>query len=81
MTKIMGIIILAIAGLMILSVGLVSAQEANTISGTVTDATTGDPIEGAVVQVDGIDPVFSTDTGEYSIDGVLAGEPGVTASA
>ncbi|MCH8298590.1 MAG: carboxypeptidase regulatory-like domain-containing protein [Chloroflexi bacterium] len=81
MRKTMGIIILAIAGLMMLSVGLISAQEANTVSGIVTDATTGDPIEGAVVQVDGIDPVFSTDTGEYSIDGVLAGEPGVTASA
>ncbi|MCH8989696.1 MAG: carboxypeptidase regulatory-like domain-containing protein [Chloroflexi bacterium] len=80
MRKTMGIIILAIAVLMMLSVGLISAQEANTVSGIVTDAT-GDPIEGAVVQVDGIDPVFSTDTGEYSIDGVPAGEHGVTASA
>lgn len=81
MRRSMGIIVLAIAGLMMLSVGLISAQEANTVSGIVTDATTGDPIEGAVVQVDGIDPVFSTDTGEYSIDGVPAGEQGVTASA
>ena len=84
MTKTMGIIILAIAGLIILNVGLISAQEADTVSGTVTDATTGNLIEDAVVQVDGTDPVLSTTTdefGEYAIGGVPAGEQSITASA
>jgi len=84
MRKIIGIIMLAIAGLMMLNFGPISAQEANTISGTVTDATTGDPIEDAVVQVDGTDPVLSTTTddfGEYAIGGVPAGEQSITASA
>lgn len=79
-----GIITLVIVGLMALNVGLISAQEPNIISGTVSDATTGEPIEGAVVQVDGVDPVLSTQTdasGEYEIGDVPVGEQSVTASA
>jgi len=84
MKKSMGIIILAIAGLMMLNVGLISAQDHDTISGRVTDAATGEPIKVAVVQVDGVDPVLSAktdDLGAYAIDGVPAGEHSVTASA
>jgi len=80
----MGVIALVFVGLMALNVGLISAQEPNTIRGTVTDATTGEPIEGAVVQVDGVDPVLSTNTdasGAYEIGDVPIGEHSVTASA
>ena len=54
-----GIILLTTAALMTQNFGLISAQELKTVSGTVSDAHTGDPIEGAAVQVDGVDPVGS----------------------
>ena len=79
-----GIITLLITGLMILTAGLVSAQAPKSVSGTVTDATTGEPIEGALVQLDGSDPVLSENTdalGAYTIAEVLPGEQSVTASA
>lgn len=82
-TKI-GIITLLIAGLMILTAGLASAQEPNAISGTVTDAITGETIEGAKVQVDGSDPLISAQTdasGRYTLEGVPVGEQNITASA
>jgi hypothetical protein len=74
-TKI-GIIMLLIAGLMALTTGLVSAQEHNIVSGTVIDATTDQPIEGASVEVDGTDPLISTVTdglGEYTLKNVSGG--------
>ncbi|MDA1128600.1 MAG: carboxypeptidase-like regulatory domain-containing protein [Chloroflexi bacterium] len=82
-----GIVMLAIAGLMMLSVGLISAQVAvagDTVTGTVFDATTGALIEGATVAVDDSDPILSGTTdvnGDYVISSVVAGEPIVTASA
>ena len=82
-TKI-GIITLLIAGLMILTAGLASAQEPNAISGTVTDAITGETIEGAKVQVDGSDPLISAQTdasGRYTLEGVPVGEQSITVSA
>jgi len=81
MKKTMGIIILAIAGLMMLSAGLVSADEHEAVSGIVTDAVTEEPIEGATVQVDGVDPVLTDSLGVYNISGVPAGEQSFTASA
>ena len=78
------IIITAIVGLMALSVGLLSAQEPNTISGMVTDATTGEPIDAARVSLEDTDPAFSARTdasGAYQISGVSTGEHAVTASA
>ena len=83
-----GIIMLAIAGLMMLNVGLISAQEQepNTISGKVIDATTGDPIDGAEVELESVEfgQILSTNTnpaGRYSIAEVPAGAQVVTASA
>lgn len=83
-----GIITLAIAGLLMLNIGLISAEEhtaaSGTVSGIVADATTGDPIEGATVEVDDSDPVLSATTGAngaYQIDGVPAGDQRFTASA
>ena len=82
-TKI-GIITLLIAGLMLLTAGLVSAQEPNIVSGTVTDATTNLPIEDASVQVDGTDPINSNLTdasGEYALEGVSGGNQTFIVSA
>ena len=65
-------------------VGLVSAQAANTISGTVTDAQTGEPIQGALVELEGDGLAVSTETdgdGAYEIADVSPGEYSVTASA
>ena len=79
-----GIITLLIAGLMILTAGLVSAQTPNTVTGTVTDATTGKPIEDASVRVGGSDLLMSADTGEsgaYTLEGVPTGENSFIASA
>ena len=84
MKKTMGIIILTIAGLMMLSAGLVSADDHDTVSGTVIDAKTAESIEGAVVQADDTNPVLSSETdesGAYSIGGVPAGGQSFTASA
>ena len=82
-----GIIMLLIAGLM-LTAGLVSAEETDpvtgAVSGKVLDATTGDLIEGALVEVEDSDPVLSADTdpsGEYTIDGVPVGDQKIVASA
>jgi len=61
MKKTIGIIMLAIAGFMILNVGLISTHESNTVSGIVTDGTTGAPIEGAAIVL------------AYTITGLLAG--------
>ena len=75
---------LVIIGLMLFSIGLVSAQGPNTITGTVTDAITGAPIDGALVNVDDTEPDSSatTDaTGVYEITNVPIGEHSVTASA
>lgn len=78
-------IIPALAAALILSTaGLVSAQQAGAISGTVTDAQTGDPIEGVLVEVVGADPLLSEVTrvdGTYLILNVPIGEYSVTASA
>ncbi|MCH8800141.1 MAG: carboxypeptidase-like regulatory domain-containing protein [Chloroflexi bacterium] len=78
---------LLIAGLM-LTAGLVSAEETDpvtgAVSGKVLDATTGDLIEGALVEVEDSDPVLSADTdpsGEYTIDGVPVGDQKIVASA
>ena len=79
-----GTIALVLIGLMIFSVDSVFAQEANIISGTVADATTGEPIEGVLVVVDDSDPLLSSETdasGSFSIDGAPAGEHNLTASA
>ncbi|MCH8892975.1 MAG: carboxypeptidase regulatory-like domain-containing protein [Chloroflexi bacterium] len=82
-----GIIMLLIAGLM-LTAGLVSAQETDpvlgAVSGKVLDATNGDPIEGALVEVEDSDPVLSANTnssGEYTIEGVPVGGQKIVASA
>ena len=78
------IIMLAIAGLLMLNVGLISAQEPATVSGTVTDATTGKRIKGAEVTVDGSNPSLSATTdahGDYSISDVPVDGPSFTASA
>ncbi|NQW24396.1 MAG: carboxypeptidase regulatory-like domain-containing protein, partial [SAR202 cluster bacterium] len=83
MRKSIGISMLIIVGLMLLNVGLVSAQGSTAIGGTVIDAVTNEPIEGVVVQVDGIDPVLSASTdalGMYSIADVPVGTQTVTAS-
>ena len=82
-TKI-GIVTLLIAGLMLLTAGLVSAQESNSVTGTVTDATTDLPIEDASVQVDGTDPINSNLTdalGEYALEGVSGGNQTFIVSA
>ena len=79
-----GIITVAIVGMMTLIVGLVLAQEPNTITGTVTDARTGEPIQGATVSVEETDPPLSAETddsGAYRITGVSTGERRTTASA
>ena len=78
-----GISMLVIIGLMLLNVGLVSAQGSTAISGTVTDAVTSEPIEGVLVQVDGTDPVLSASTdasGVYTIADAPVGTQTVTAS-
>ena len=69
MNKTIGIIMLAIAGLMILNVGLISAHGSNPVSGIVTDGTTGAPIEGAAIVL------------AYTITGLLAGAQTFIASA
>ena len=84
MKKTIGIIMLAIAGLMILNVGLISAHESNTVSGIVTDGTTGAPIEGAsIVLADtaGSASASTDDSGAYTITGLLAGAQTFIASA
>ena len=88
MKKAIGIIMLAIAGLMILNVELISAHESNAVSGTVTDATTGAPIEGALVavevEVDDVELVLTGETdpdGQYMISDGPAGHQTFTASA
>ena len=73
-----------VAALLLSTAGLVSAQEAGAISGTVTDAQTGDPIQGALVEVEGAEPPLSAETGgdgTYQISNVPAGQYSVTASA
>ena len=82
-TKI-GLIMLVIAGLMALTTGLVSAQEHNIVSGTVIDATTDQPIEGASVEVDGTDSLVSTVTdvlGGYILEKLPGGGQTVRGSA
>ena len=62
--RVFRLIILPLVGALILSTaGLVSAQEAGTISGTLTDAQSGDPIQGALVEVEGAEPPLSAETG------------------
>ena len=78
------IILPLVAALILSTAGLVSAQEAGTISGTVTDAQSGDPIEGALVEVEGAEPPLSAETGGdgiYQISDVPPGQYTVTASA
>jgi carboxypeptidase T len=56
----------------ILDVELVPGQII-TVSGTVTDADTGEPIEGASIEVLGtpLDPVYTNDNGEYVIEEIF----------
>ena len=80
------IIPLMVTALILSGVGLVSAEEHNTISGTifgkVTDNQTDAPIPGALVQVDGTDLSAYTDAdGDYEIMDVPAGQYSVSASA
>jgi TolB protein len=58
----------------------VEPPETGSIAGTVTDADTGAPIEGAAVSVDGEEAVTGQD-GTYRIDGLEAGEHTVAAEA
>ena len=72
------------AALILSTIGLVSAQESSSISGTVIDAQTGAPIQGALVEVEGNGAFFSSETGldgTYEISGVPPGQYKVTASA
>ena len=72
------------AALILSAAGLVSAQANDAISGTVTDAQTGDPIQGALVEIGGADTLLSAETGvdgPYQIPDVPPGEYSVTASA
>ena len=73
-----------VAALVLSTAGLVSAQAAGTISGIVTDAQSGDPIQGALVEVEGTDILLSEVTGvdgTYQIPDVPPGQYNVTASA
>ena len=55
---------------------------AGTLSGTVTDAATAEPIAGAAVGIDGTTLATTTDsTGGYTLAGVPAGDHSLTASA
>ena len=78
-------IIPALVVALILSTGgLVSAQEAGAISGTVTDAQTRDPIQGALVEVEATEPPLSAETGvdgTYLIPNMSPGQYTVTVSA
>jgi len=58
----------------------VHEQEAFTLDGTVTDADNGNPIEGAMVSIPGYDPVYTDNTGFYTID-VIEGTYDITYSA
>ena len=85
MKKAIGIIMLAIAGLMMLNVGLISAEEhpTATVSGTVTDGTDNTPIMDAVVMLEGSNPVLQATTdenGNYELTDVPVDEPTFTAS-
>ncbi len=76
------ILSLVVIGLMLSSIGLVSAQVTGTISGTVTDADTNGPIQEALVEVEGTDLSAETDgDGNYTIADVPEGTYNVTASA
>ena len=77
-----------VAALILSTAGLVSAQAvapaAGAISGTTTDAQTGDSIQGALVEVESTGDFFSAETGvdgTYQIPGVPPGQYSVTASA
>ena len=73
-----------VAALILSTAGLVSAQANGTISGTVTDAQTGDPIQRALVEVEGAEAPLSVETGVdgfYQIPDVPPGQYTVTASA
>jgi TonB-linked SusC/RagA family outer membrane protein len=63
------------AALLLLTPGLATAQDTGTIEGTVTDASTGDSLPGATVQVldEGIGSATDAN-GEYTIQDVPAGE-------
>ncbi len=85
MKKTMGIITLIIAGLLMLNVGLISADDhpTATVSGTVTDGTDDAPIMGAVVMLEGSNPVLQATTdvdGNYVLTDVPVDEPSFTAS-
>jgi len=51
-----------------------------TLMGTVTNFDTGDPIEGAMVEITGYDPVYTGADGTYT-KAVVEGEYGITCSA
>ena len=74
-----------VVALILSTAGMVAAQPAaGAISGTVTDAKTGDPIQGALVEVQGTDLLLSAETGvdgTYQISDVPTGQYSVTASA
>jgi hypothetical protein len=58
----------------------VHEQEGVIVDGTVTNADTGDPIEGAMVSIPGYDPVYTDVQGFYSIE-VIEGTYDITYSA
>ena len=70
------IILPLVAALIMSTAGLVSAQEAGTISGTVIGAKSGDIIEGALVEVEGAEPLLSAETGGDGIYQISDVPPG-----
>jgi len=58
----------------------VHEQPGATLDGTVTDASTGGPVEGAMVDIQGYDPVYTDTMGFYTIE-VMEGTYDITYSA
>ncbi len=58
-----------------------SPLEHGNVDGTVTEAVTRDPIEGALVQVGGYDPVTTNASGYYLVEEVVIGTHPITCEA